>query len=128
MPLVTTAFGEWSPTLSPDGRFIAYSSTETGRSEIYVVPFPNAGSAKWPVSTNGGLEQTWSHRGGELFYRDAAGNMVAVEVKTTPTFSLGRTTTLFPAAGYTADQYHRQYSVAPDDRRFLMIRAAGGGR
>jgi hypothetical protein len=57
-----------------------------------------------------------------LFYRDSSENLVAVEVNTSPTFSLGRTTVLFPAAKFTANRLHPQYSVAPDDRRFLMIR------
>ena len=127
VPLATTPASEWSPTLSPDGRWLAYTSTETGRPEIYVVPFPNAGTAKWPISTSGGTEPTWSHRGGELFYRDGTGHMVAVAVKTTPAFMPGRSTVLFPAAGFAADFFHRQYAVAPDDRRFLMIRAVGGG-
>ena len=60
-----------------------------------------------------------------MFYRDGAGNLVAVEVKTAPTLLLGRSTTLFSAAGLAADANHRQYAVAPDDRRFLMIRALG---
>lgn len=125
VPLAATTFAERSPTLSPDGRWMAYASNETGRDEIFVVPFPNAGTAKSPVSTLGGTEPTWSHRNGELFYRDGAGNLVAAEVKTTPTLSLGHSTTLFPAAGFAADANHRQYAVAPDDRRFLMIRALG---
>ena len=127
VPLATTPASEWSPTLFPDARWLAYTSTETGRPEIYVVPFPNAGTAKWPISTSGGTEPTWSHRGGELFCRDGAGQMVAVEVKTTPTFAPGRSTVRFPAAGFATDFFHRQYAVASDDRRFLMIRAVGGG-
>lgn len=58
----------------------------------------------------------------ELFYRDASGGLVAVEVKTSPTLSLGRSTPLFPAAEYLSDQFSPQYDVSLDDRRFLMIR------
>jgi hypothetical protein len=61
-----------------------------------------------------------------LFYRDAAGNLVAVEVQSTPTFSLGHPTALFPAAAYFSFAGGAQYAVAPDDRRFLMIRQAAG--
>jgi hypothetical protein len=57
-----------------------------------------------------------------LFYRDASGNLVAVEVNTSPTFSLGRTTKLFPAAKFTSNRFNPQYAVARDDRRFLMVR------
>ena len=78
---------------------------------------------------HGGTEPLWSHRGGELFYRDGGGNMVAVEVKTTSTFSMGRSAVLFSATGFASSPRHQQYAVAPDDRRFLMLRpvgAAGG--
>ena len=61
--LVVTDFRKGRPTLSPDGRWLAYTSNETGSEEIYVVPFPNAGDAKWAVSTNGGTEPVWSHSG-----------------------------------------------------------------
>lgn len=121
-PLVATAFTEISPVLSHDGRWLAYSSNESGQSEIYVIPFPNTRAGKWAISTAGGTEPLWSHRGSELFYRDASGDLVAVEVNTNPTFSVGRSTALFPAAGYTSLRFTPQYAVAPDDRRFLMIR------
>jgi Tol biopolymer transport system component len=122
VPVVATGFTEISPALSPNGRWLAYVSNETGEDEIYVVPFPNTGTAKWAISAGGGTEPVWSHRGSELFYRDASGNLVAVEVNTSPTFSLVRTTVLFPAAGFSPLRFNPQYSVAPDDRRFLMVR------
>jgi Tol biopolymer transport system component len=121
--LVATGFTEVSPALSPDGRWLAYTSNETGDYEVYVVPFPNTGAAKWAISTSGGIEPLWSHRGSELFYRDASDNIVAAELKTKPTFSVVRTTALFPAGEFGANRYHPQYAVASDDRRFLMIRA-----
>ncbi|HEX9607289.1 MAG TPA: hypothetical protein VF962_08670, partial [Gemmatimonadaceae bacterium] len=117
VPLVATKFVEFLPALSPDGRWLAYNSNETGQFEIYVVPFPNTSAAKWAVSTRGGTEPEWSHSGSELFYRDGAKNLVAVGVKTNPTFSLGRSAVLFS----TAAPYPR-FTVAPDDRRFLTIR------
>jgi hypothetical protein len=89
--------------------------------EIYVVPFPNTRASKWAVSTHGGTEPQWSHRGSELFYRDAGGNMVAVSVSTNPTFSIGRAVTLFSTREFSTD-FDRSYAVSPDDRRFLMIR------
>jgi serine/threonine-protein kinase len=122
VPVVATRFTEISPALSPNGRWLAYISNETGADEIYVVPFPNTGTGRWPISAGGGTEPVWSHRGNELFYRDASGNLVAVGVNTSPTFSLGRAAVLFPAARFTSVRWHSQYVVAPDDRRFLMIR------
>ena len=122
VPLVATKFTELSPAVSPDGRWLAYTSDETGRYEIYVVPFPNTSAAKWAVSASGGTDPQWSHSGRELFYRDGAGNLVAHEVQTTPTFSLGRSTALFPAGGVVSFGTSSDYAVASDDRRFLMIR------
>jgi eukaryotic-like serine/threonine-protein kinase len=124
--LVATRFTEGSPALSPDGRWLAYTSNESGQYEIYVVPFPNTGAAKRAVSTGGGTEPLWSHGGNELFYRDSAKNLVAVAVKTNPTFSLGRSAPLFPAAGFFSFPLTPQYAVAPNDRRFLMIRQPTG--
>ena len=122
VPLVATKYLDEAPAISPDGRWMAYASDESGQYEIYVVSFPNTAAAKWPVSTRGGTEPLWSHSGRELFYRDGARNMVAVAVRTTPTFSLGRATVLFPAGGFGTRRFPAQYAVAPDDRRFLMIR------
>ena len=58
-----TEFGARSPTLSPDGRWLAYVSNEAGREEIYVRPFPDADSGRWLVSTDGGVEPVWAHSG-----------------------------------------------------------------
>ncbi len=122
--LVATRFTETSPDLSPDGRWLAYTSDESGREEVYVVPFTDTGAAKWLVSTRGGTEPVWSHSGKELFYRDGDANLVAVAVRSVPTFSTGDAVTLFPAAGFRAGRRGAEYAVAPDDRRFLMIRRA----
>jgi hypothetical protein len=126
VPLVATRFTENAPAISPDGRWLAYSSNESGKYDIYVVPFPKTAAAKWAVSTGGGTEPRWSHSGKELFYRDVAGNLVAVEVHSTPTFSSARSTILFPAGAYLSFARGAEYAVAPDDRRFLMIRQIPG--
>jgi serine/threonine protein kinase len=122
VPLVASSFREVSPAPSPDGHWLAYTSNESGDYEIYVVPFPNTAAAKWVVSSHGGTQPQWSHSGRELFYRDASGNLVAVEVKTVPTFSAGRSATLFPAARFSSFPFRPQYDVSLDDQRFLMIR------
>ncbi|GAC1491789.1 MAG: hypothetical protein NVS1B5_16750 [Gemmatimonadaceae bacterium] len=126
VPLVATKFSEGSPAISPDARWLAYASNESGQYEIYVVPFPNTAAAKWAVSTRGGTQPLWSHSGTELFYRDGADNLVAVEVRSTPTFSLGRSTALFPAAAHYSLGYTADYAVGRDDRRFLMLGQAAG--
>ena len=120
VPLVASRFREVAPVLSPDGRWLAYSSDESGRKEVYVVSFPNTHATKQAISTNGGTDPQWSHAGHELFYRDGAGNLVAVEIRTKPMFSLGRAVPLFSTAGFVAGRY----SVSPDGNRFLMIRWA----
>jgi len=122
VPLLASKFNVMSPAISPNGRWLAYSSDESGQLEVYVVPFPNTSEAKWAVSTHGGTEPLWSHRGSELFYRDASGNLVAIKVVANRLFSLGRATALFPAAEFMSFRFTPQYAVAPDDRRFLMIR------
>jgi hypothetical protein len=75
----------------------------------------------------GGSEPSWSRDNRELFYRSAAGDLVAVRVMHEPTFSTGTATVLFPAEQYTRNPARRQYEVSPDGRRFLMIRPLGGG-
>jgi WD40-like Beta Propeller Repeat len=127
--LVATKYTESLPDISPDGHWLAYSSNESGQYEIYVVPFPNTRAGKWMVSTRGGLEPYWSHRGNEIFYRDSGGNFMTVQVRTNPTFSIGRATPLFSVLGYVSDfdrcsvaEFDRCYAVSADDRRFLMIR------
>lgn len=74
-------FDEKGLALSPDGKWIAYESTETGRDEVYVRPFPNSQDGKWQVSTLGGFNPKWSHSGEELFYV-SADEMTAARVST----------------------------------------------
>ena len=126
VPLVATRFTEASPALSPDGRWLAYSSTESGRNEVYVRPFPNADAARWQVSLSGGTEPRWAHGGRELFYRSGVGDLVAAEVPAGPTFRVGQQRKLFSASLYLSLGSHQAYDVAPGDRRFIMIRNQQG--
>lgn len=120
--LIATKYFEFTPTLSPDGKWMAYVSDESGRYEIYVVPFPNTGSARWAISTHGGTAPVWSRRINELFYRDLANNLVSVEVKTAPTFSVVSSVALFSMAAFRNSGVIAQYAVSSDNRRFLMLR------
>ena len=123
-PLIATKADEGQPEISPDGKWLAYVSNESGTLQIYVIPFPNVHDGKWPVSSSGGTDAEWSHRGDELFYRDSSGKIVAAKIKTTPVPSVGSVTTLFSAVAFQFGFPFRNYAVSPDDRRFLMIRRA----
>jgi len=112
---------EIAPALSPDGRFVAYVSVETGTSEIWVRTFPDVNAGRWQVSLDGGTEPVWARDGSELFYR-SQGNLVSVAVDTEPTFSRGEEVTLFPVGDYLDFDVHRAYDVSQDGERFLMIR------
>ena len=122
-PLVANAaFDEVTPAVSPDGRWLAYQSNESGRVEVFVRPYPNADAGRWQVSRNGGTEPTWAHSGRELFYRDGAGVLVAATVKPGPAFALGEQKVLFAASLFLSEALGRAFGVMPDDRRFVFIR------
>ena len=130
--LTATEFNEYSPALSPDGRWLAYTSNESGQNEVYVLPFPEGrlGGGLVQVSANGGRSPVWAHSGRELFYRNGADEMVAVQVSGDPTFAAGQQEILFSAADYFSNNGHAMYDVSPDDQRFVMLRwrdAQGAG-
>jgi serine/threonine-protein kinase len=120
--LAATAALEASPTLSPDSRWLAFVSDETGKKEVYVQAFPDAGGRKWPVSNGGGTEPLWSRSGQELFYRNGRNEMVAVAADRGVRPPLGRQQVLFSARAYATDPVNRAYDIAPDGQRFVMLR------
>jgi Tol biopolymer transport system component len=120
-PLMQAQWTVRGTQFSPDGRWMAYASNETGKMEIYVSPFPG-GNGKWQVSTGGGQEPRWRQDGKELFYLSPDGKMMAAPVTTGVSFEAGSPVTLF--------QTHRRqpissqdvfsYDVSADGRRFLI--------
>jgi serine/threonine-protein kinase len=115
-----------APTISPDGRWVAYVSNESGADEVYVRPFPDASSgAVWQVSTEGGTEPMWAHNGRELFYKSALNLMVA-EVRTDPSFAVRARRPLFRVGQYFSNAWHARYEVLPDDQGFIMIQTSSG--
>ena len=118
-PLVNTDFDERSAALSPDGRWLAYRSNESGRNEIFVRPIPGPGG-KRQVSDGGGTEPLWSHDGREIFYRGADGNFYSVAMRTSPTLSVGRRTILFED-GYTGNMSRTNYDQHPTTGQFVMV-------
>jgi eukaryotic-like serine/threonine-protein kinase len=117
---VDTPFGEGAPTLSPDGRWIAYVSSESGRNEIYVRPFEGAGE-KITISSEGGNEPIWSANGREIFYRSGDA-MMSVSVAAGPTLNVGRPQRLFERPYDPSLALWRNYDVTPDGQRFLMLK------
>ena len=124
VPLVASpAFQETSPALSPDGRWLAYTSDESGRNEVYVRPYPNVDAGRWQVSQAGGSSPHWSHTGRELFYENGAKALVAAAVVPGVTFTVGAQVTLFNTSGFAgAPPLFLYYDVAPDDERFVFFR------
>jgi serine/threonine protein kinase len=123
-PLLQGKYDELNPRISPDGRWIAYSSRESGKHEVYVRPFPDVESGgRWQISTNGGDSQLWSRDGHELFYRQGY-SFMAVGVETGPTFKPGNPRFLFKgtyiSAGFPMES--TIWDTHPDGKRFLMIK------
>ena len=117
VPLAATPANEEGPQFSPDGRFVAYKSAESGRNEVYVAAFPPTG-AKWQVSQDGGVEPRFSRDGKELFYFDRENRLTSVEIKTSGSaFETGASKVLFQFHGAGPN---RRYDVAPDGQRFLV--------
>jgi serine/threonine-protein kinase len=129
-PLLEAASGEThgDARVSPDGRWIAYASNESGRYEVYVRPFP-ALSAKVPISSLGGENPHWSGNGRELVYRDPVKRqLMAVDVQTNPDLRVGRPRQLFAlesTGASTSFGLYRGWDVTPDGKLFLVINAPG---
>ncbi len=119
-PFLQTQFDEAVPQFSPDGRWLAYISNETGRHEVYVQSYPGPGG-KWQISTEGGTEPAWNRNGRELFYR-SGDRMMAVDVTTQPSFSVGKPRVLFEGKYAPAPYPVTDYDVSPDGQRFLMVK------
>lgn len=123
--LVATEFTERNAVLSPDGRWMAYQSDESGQTEVYVRPFPNADDDLYLVSTAGGHRPLWSPVGDELFFLsgDRENNtMMSVAVETGDGFSAGVPRQLMPWPYWVRGE-GRSYDVSSDGQRFLTVKA-----
>ena len=119
---LSTPHQEGAAKFSPDGRFVAYSSDESGRFEVYVRPFPE-GAGKWQVSTNGGTQPRWSRDGKELFYVEGS-ILMAAPLKTTPSFSVSTPVRLFEDERLSG-LLRPNYDISKEGQRFLLQEIVG---
>jgi len=116
--VVQSAFAKSEPSISPNGRWLAYQTDESGRNELYITAFPGGG-AKWQVSTNGGIDGRWKKDGRELYFLDPTDNLVAVDVNTAGNApQLGVPHVLFQANGI--QRQTGPYDVSADGKKFLL--------
>jgi len=120
VPYLRTPVNEMQGQVSPDGRYLAYASDESGDWQVYVQTFPVAGG-KRTISIGGGAEPQWRHDGKELYYLSPSGTLMAVDVRLTPTFDAGSPHPLFRAS-IPADiiTYRNHYAVTADGQRFIV--------
>ena len=124
--LVKTPAMEYDAILSPDERFFAYQSNESGRSEVYVKPLPPTGAVRWQISTSGGSSPLWAPNGRELYYRDSSNAVIAVSyTASAATFRSGTSTRLFGSYAAPSDMFN--YGISPDGQRFLMLKDSSIG-
>ena len=134
-PLVRTEFDERNAEISPDGRWLAYESNESGQREVYVRPFPNVNGGRWQVSSGGGTRPLWARNGQELFYMAIAGTeaaVMSVRVERGATWTAAAPAKLFAGRFFSVDGaggtgIGRTYDVSPDGRRFLMLKDSATG-
>jgi eukaryotic-like serine/threonine-protein kinase len=120
-PFLRTPFNESVPMFSPDGRWIAYISNESGRWEVYVQPYPSTGG-KWQISAEGGTEPVWNRNGRELFFRNGD-KIMAVEITEHPNLAAGKPRVLFEGHYVLPPGTTPNYDVSPDGQHFIMIKA-----
>ena len=119
-PFAQTPFREVGGYFSPDGHFLAYSSQESGGSQVYVQAFPGGGG-KWQISTDGGNGPRWNPNGRELFYIDDDNKLMSVEVNTSPSFSAAKPRKLFEAT--FVNREFSDYEPGPDGQHFIALAA-----
>jgi eukaryotic-like serine/threonine-protein kinase len=126
-PLQQSPFNDEQAQVSPDGRWIAFTSDESGRPEVYVQDYP-ALKEKFPVSTDGGADPQWRRDGAELFFLAADHKLMAVAIKRGPTFEAGIPTALFQTRVTGLTDVRTHYQVTADGQRFLVNTISPGDR
>jgi dipeptidyl aminopeptidase/acylaminoacyl peptidase len=127
IPILDSPYDEVSPRLSPNGRWLAYVSEETGDEdwELYVRPFPEVNAGRWMVSGGGGYMPLWAHSGRELFFVSTDRRLMVVDVETEgEEFEMGEPRPLFEIPeDFRVGPRHVAFDISPDDREFIMVRA-----
>jgi eukaryotic-like serine/threonine-protein kinase len=126
-PIAASGFNEDRPRVSPDGKWVAFVTEESGNPEVVVQPLPGPG-ARVQVSAGGGVEPVWSRDGKRIFYRAGARMMAATvaTAATSPAFTVTSRTPLFEGNYLMAWSPHANYDVTPDGRELIMVRSVGG--
>jgi serine/threonine-protein kinase len=127
--LLKEKYNEAQPRISPDGLWMAYTSNESGQNQVFVRPFPGVEGGRWQVSISGGDSPLWSPDGREIFFRNGE-TVMAVPVKTDPTFSPGTPKVLFRGTYVSSvlwfdDWDQSTWDISPDGKRFLMMKETG---
>jgi hypothetical protein len=117
-PFVATRFNEYMPTVSRDGKWLAFISAEAGPLDVYVRSIDGA-ATRFPVSSGGGMEPRWAPDGKHLYYR-ANRTIMSATISTTPSFTVIATDTLFSDI-YATDPFHTNWDISPDGTRFVML-------
>ena len=116
---------ELQPDVSPDGRWVAYATAESGQFEVFVSPFPNVGQGRWKVSQDGGLSPRWGPDSRELFYQTNDGAIMMATNVTEPTFAPGIPIRLVEGR-YVSDDSRLAFDISPDGQRLLMLKESAG--
>jgi Tol biopolymer transport system component len=120
VPFLNSRFNEAFPEISPDGRWLAYTSDETGREEVYVQSFPGK-ERRWPISSEGGTQPLWARSGKELFFR-RSNQVWAVDFRADTDVPPGKPHLLFDQPGFAPGGPQRSYDVSLDGKGFLMVK------
>ena len=119
-------FIEGAPQISPNGRWLAHTSNETGRAEVFVRPFPNVDSTRIRASANGGIGPLWARNGRELFFVDGDRRLVAAAFDPALGIFLGQETLFTIPSTFAISEGNNFYDVTADGERFLMARSYAG--
>jgi serine/threonine protein kinase/Tol biopolymer transport system component len=127
-PYLISGFDKSQAALSPNGRWVAYVSRESGFLQVVVQPFPDPSKGKWQISTEGGIRPRWRADGKELYYEDRSAQIVAVSVTTDQQFEIGKATPLFQTSlSFQSPPIVFPYDAASDGERFVISEPIGTG-